>query len=59
MSKQLSDHYRLETYRSCRQVFKSGLYESDEEDDELIAGSSLAVQMQVQAAKDHEKQSSQ
>jgi hypothetical protein len=56
MSKRLSNHCRCKTYRSYSQVFKGGLYESDEEDDEFIAGSSLAAQMRAQAAKDHEKQ---
>ena len=56
MSKKLSDCYRLITYRSCSQVFNDGLYETDGEGDEFIAGSSLAAQMQAQAAKDRKRQ---
>ena len=56
MSKKLSDCYRFITYRSCSQVFNDRLYETDGEDDEFIAGSSLAAQMQAQAAKDRKRQ---
>ena len=37
-------------------MFNDGLYETDGEDDEFIAGSSLAAQMQAQAAKDRKRQ---
>ena len=57
--KHLSSHCRLGTYRSCSQVFKGGLYEIDEDDDEFITVSSLVAQMWVQVAKDHERQASQ
>ena len=45
MSKHLSSHCRIGTYRSCSQVFKGGLYEIDEDDDEFITVSSLVAQM--------------
>ena len=59
MSKHLSSHCRLGTYKSCSQVFKGGLYEINEDDDEFITVSSLVAQMWVQVAKDHERKASQ